>query len=274
MDKKEESIKKLKEEFFKLKQKVKELLNVIKTAKQTHLQNYLYFAHHPVFSFTESIIILCDNGKSRVAEVLLRTLFEVHIDIIYHQLGNSEERLALSTRQVFDERIIILKEISALIKKYPNFESSEPNDLFNKSNLANIIDDQELHKKAILKGNPRLEGRKKLHVYEKAKLCDDGQVKNAEKGNFDRMYSLIYRQLSPVSHLNIEGLQEFIGQDKYGKLFFYDGNDGNFIIREAISICLAFTKDLYDNEILKDKPIQAIEEMEKLISNIGSNFVH
>lgn len=274
MDKKEESIKKLKEEFLKLKQRVKELLSVINTAEQTHLQNYLYCAHHPVFSFTESIIILCENGKSLVAEVLLRTLFEVHIDIIYHQLGNSKERLALSTRRVFDERIIILKEISALIKKYPNLESSDPNDLFNKSNLANTIDDQEVHKKAILKGNPGLEGHKKLHVYEKAKLCDEGQVKNSEKGNFERMYSLIYRQLSPVSHLNVEGLQAFIGQDKYGKLFFNDGNDGNFIIKEAISICLAFVKDLYDNGILKGKPIQAIEEMEKLISKIDSNFVH
>jgi len=254
------------EKFYKLKEKINFLLNQDDPSKYSHLQKYLYFAHHPIFSFTESIIILCENGKSRIAEVLLRTLFEVHIDIIYHQLGNSEERLALSARRVFDERITILKEILALIKKYPNLESPCLNDLFNKNYLVNTIDGQEVHRKAILKGNPGLEGCKKLHVSEKAKLCDEGQVKNAEKGHFSRMYSFIYRQLSPVSHLNIEGLQAFVEQDKYGKLFFNDGNDENFVIKEAISICLAFSKDLYDNKVLKGNPIQIIEEMEKLIS--------
>ncbi|KKT57669.1 MAG: hypothetical protein UW81_C0008G0006 [Candidatus Giovannonibacteria bacterium GW2011_GWC2_44_9] len=260
---KAEYIRKLKKKFLKLKIEIKDLLNNIDTSRHTHLQNYIYFAHHPVFSFTESIIILCENRKSHVAKVLLRALFEAHIDIIYHQFGNSEQRLAFSAKRMFCERITILEEILNLIKRYPNLESTNQEQLFNKKYLERAIGDQKIHKEAILKGNPDLKGTKSLQ--EKAKLCEKEEVKNSEKGHFERMYSLIYRQLSPVAHLNIEGFQEFIGKDEYGKIFFHDGDDGDFVATEAVKICLAFTKDLYDNKILTGDPIQIIDSIEKLI---------
>ena len=86
------------------------------------------------------------------------------------------------------------------------------------------------------------------------------------------MYSLIYRQLSPVAHLNIEGLQEFVGQDKYGKIFFHDGGNGDFIATQAVEISIAFSKDLYDNKILTGEQITIIQEIEKLISKANIQF--
>ncbi|MEK7133453.1 MAG: DUF5677 domain-containing protein [Patescibacteria group bacterium] len=257
---------KLKDAFLKLKSEIVELLRTSDKGKYTHLQNYIYFAHHPIFSFTEAILILCENKKSHAAKVLLRTLFEAHIDIIYHQVKDSEKRLAFSSKRMFDERIIVLKEILDLIKKYPNLESNDSTQLFNKGYLNKAITDQTKHKEAILRANPDLTGTK--HLREKARLCEEGDVTNAEPGSFERMYSLIYRQLSPVAHLNIDGLQAFIGQDRYGEIFFHDGGDEDFIATQAVDISLAFSKDLYDNKVIVGEQVVMIKEVEKLISQM------
>ena len=86
---------------------------------------------------------------------------------------------------------------------------------------------------------------------------------SARHGSFERMYSLVYRQLSPLAHLNLEGLQEFVGQDEYGKIFFHDGGSTNFIATQAVEISVAFSKDLYDNEILTGEQVAIIQEVEE-----------
>src|SRR3990167_1986669 len=158
----EKYIKELNKKFLQLKQEITHLLSCVNRNGYSHLQNYIFFAHKPIFSFTEAILILCENKKSNAAKVLLRTLFEAHIDVIYHQLGNSEQRLAFSTKRMFDERIIILSEISELIEKYPNLESKDTRELFNKEYLTMAIADQTLHKEAVLRANPNLTGTKHL----------------------------------------------------------------------------------------------------------------
>ena len=260
----------LKIEFTRLKTEVVDLLENVDRSEYSYLQNYIYFAHYPIFSFTESVIILCDKGKPKVAKVLLRTLFEVHIDVIYHQLGNSKQRLALSARRMFDERLTMLREILNLIEKYPNLASQDSSNLFSKIYLTHAITDQDRRRVAVVKGNPGLEKIKKVHLNQKAEACDTESVKNAEAGHFSRMYSLIYRQLSPVSHLNGEGLEEFMGQDEDGKIVFSDEDNGDFITGQAVGICVAFAKDLYDNNLLSGEPLESIKKIEKTLERIES----
>ncbi len=262
---KDKHIEELKNVFLKLKQETVVVLGAVDASKLTYLQTYLYYAHHPVFSFTESIIILCVEGKPKVASVLLRTLFEVHIDVTYHQVSNSEQRLALSARRVLDERITMLNEIMGLVKKYPNLSSPDPGQLFNEEYLINAIKIQEVSRQAVLKGNPGLQEMNKVKLRTKAELCDESKVEGAEHGHYSRMYSLIYRMLSPIAHLNVEGLQAFVGQDDHGKNFFEDGEDGDFIAGQAISICLAFTKDLYDNKVLNGVYTKTIVDVEEIL---------
>lgn len=128
------------------KQEILRLLSTVNRSGYSHLQNYIFFAHKPIFSFTEAILILCENEKSNAAKVLLRTLFEAHIDIIYHQIKESEQRLAFSAKRMFDERVTVLNEISSLIKKYPNFESEDETKLFNSKYLAKALADQDKHR--------------------------------------------------------------------------------------------------------------------------------
>lgn len=266
----EKYIEELNKKFLQLKQEITHLLSEVNRNGHSHIQNYIFFAHKPVFSFTEAILILCKEEKSNAAKVLLRTLFEAHIDIIYHQIKDSKQRLAFSAKRMFDERITILNEILSLIKKYPNLESPDETKLFNGTYLAKALANQDKHKQAILRANPNLSGTK--HLQDKAKLCEEGEVKNSEPGSFERMYSLIYRQLSPIAHLNIEGLQEFVGQDEYGKIFFHDGDSGDFIASQAVEISVAFSKDLYDNKILTGEQITIIQETEKFITQANIQF--
>lgn len=268
--KKEEYIKQLREKFSRLKQEVVELLDMADKSKYSHLQNYIYFAHHPIFSFTEAVLILCENKKSNAAKVLLRTLFEAHIDIIYHQLGNSEQKLAFSAETMFHGRLIVLGEILDLIKEHPEHESKDPKNLFNKEYLNGEIFNQKKHKEAIRRANPNLSGDKHLQI--KARLCDEAEIKNARKGHFKSMYSLIYRYLSPLAHLNIEGLQAFVDQGEGGVVFFHDGNDEDFIATQAVEISIALCKDLYDNEILTGKQIVLIKDIQDLILGADIKF--
>lgn len=261
---KEEYLHQLKEKFLKLKQEIEQSLIKADKSKHNHLQNYIYFAHHPIFSFTESILILCENKKPNTAKVLLRTLFESHINLIYHQLGNSEQRLAFSAKSMFDERFTVLKEILDLIEEYPEWESEDSKNLFNKEYLNKQISIQTEHREAILRANPGLFGIKRLQ--EKAKLCDSGEVKNAKRGHFKYTYTVIYRYLSSFTHQNIEGLQAFVDQNKEGVIFFHDGSDEDFVATRAVEISIAFCKDLYDNNILTGEQFAVVHELEELMS--------
>ena len=257
----------LKIEFLQLKSEVNFHIRKINTKENTHLQNYLYFIHYPLFSFTESIIILCENNKSHVAKALLRSLFEAHINIIYHQLADSEQKLAISAKEGFDIKIKGVKEIQDLIRRYPNLKSKDPSNLFSEEWLKKALTWSETERQAIMKGNNLSEKDKAIDLKSKAIKCDKEYSKEAEKGHFERLYTIIYRQLSPPSHLNIERIQVFINQRETGEYLFSDGEDNNFIASEAIEVCVVFTKDLYEHGVIKGKIPNVVSRLEKLLKS-------
>lgn len=260
------NIQTLKLNFVDLKNEITALISKVDTTKTTHLQNYLYFVFYPLFSVAESIIILCENGKNLPAKILLRSLFETHINVIYYQIKNSEYKLALSVKQGFEDKIKNISEIESLIKIYPDLESSNPSELFSKSWLKDAKQWAEKQRKAVIRGNDLRENDKEPNLKQKAILCDKAYLKNIERGHFERMYQVIYRQLSSTLHLSVEGVQMFVDQDNTGKYIFHDGDKGEFLVAEAISICLAFTKDLYECGVLKGQKVDKIMVLENLIS--------
>jgi len=254
----------IKTEFLGLKTEINDLLGGVDTKKKSHLQNYLYFVYFPLFSFAESIIILCENKKHNTAKVLLRSLIEAHINILYHQLHDSEHRLAISAKDGFDSKIRNIKEVQELIKKYPNLESNNPNNLYSRVWLQKALEWAQREQQAILLGNNLNEKEKDVGLKDKAIKCDQEFTGEIDKGHFERMYAIIYRQLSPTSHLNLEGLQTFVDQDEVGKYLFSDQDDGDLLVCEAVNICLALTKDLYDNGVIDGKITDTISRIEKL----------
>ncbi len=259
----------LKEEFLKLKEKVEPHIQSGGTKHKNHLQSYLFFACYPLFSFVESIVILCENGKFQTSESLLRSLIELHINVIYYQVADSDRRLAVSVKKGFDEKIKGIREIKKLIRKYPNLSSEDPKKLFSNEWLEKAESWAEAERKAVLEGNNLDEDVMELNLIDKAIKCDQADIKNVEKGHFERMYHVIYRQLSPSTHLNIAGIQGFVDQRADGQYSFSEGDPKScYLMQTAIDICVALTKDLYENKVIEGDWPENISALEKLLSPV------
>lgn len=255
----------LKNQFYKLKEEISSLIGEVDTSKNSHLQNYIYFVFFPLFSYAESIIVLSENAKYHSAKVILRTLFETHINVIYYQTGNSERKLALATKSGFDGKIRNIRELRHLINKYPNLLSKDPTNLFSNEWLDSAEEWAQKQQTKIVNINNLKDTDRDPDLKSKTVDCDAAVIKTAEPGHFGRMYSVVYRQLSAPSHLNIDGLQTFVTQDSDGNYLFDDGDDGDFLMSEAIAVCVAFTKDLYDLGILKGSPPAILKIIEDQI---------
>ncbi len=257
----------LKEEFTKLKTEIISLIDKVDTNKNNYLQNYFYFISYPLFSLTESVIILCENGKPHSAEILLRSLMEAHINIIYHQVDDSDHRLAVSAKGSFDTKIQNIKQLEGLICKYPNLKPKDPTNLFDNEWLLKTGEWAKKQREAILRGNNLKETDKELDLKSKAIKCDQAALDGVEKGHFEQIYNLMFRQLSPTTHLNIEGIQTFITETEAGKYSFSDSGNGDILLAQAIEICTDFTKDLYECGVLNGKVADAVHNLEKLLKN-------
>ncbi len=222
--------------------------------KGSHLQNYLYFTYAPVFSYTEAIILLCKNGKLNAASSLLRSLVEVHINIIYHQAADSDKRLAISARERFVELRKAFCEISELIKKYPIRESLDKGSLFNELYLVNAIAYIDSNIADITSSNKLDKKDKKESLIEKAKKNDKTKIIGAEDGHFQRMYTMIYRQLSASVHLDVLGLENFSEKNQEGKYSVKERYDEVVLVGEALGICVALAKDLFENKVIATIP--------------------
>lgn len=229
----------------------------------THLQNYLYFTYRPVFNYTKAIIILCSFGKYNAASALLRCLFEAHINIIYHQVEDSERRLAISVRDRFIQLKKSFAGVRNLIKICPSLSSSENGNLFNEQYLNKAFSDIDSSIELVSSSNQLADEDKNLPLDQKAKRCDDVKLLGIQCGHFERMYHVIYRQLSSTVHLDISGLDSFLDKDKHGYYFFREEYEECVSI-QAIEICTALAKDLYENGILNGKAPRIISKIEEL----------
>jgi hypothetical protein len=252
------------ENFNILKTQIKSLLDD-KLNKKTHLQNYLYFTIAPVISYTESIIILCKYGKFNAAQALLRTLFEVHINIIYYQIGDIEKKLSIAAKKESDWKRNSVNSIIKLIEKYPNLESSKENSLYNKENLKIITKKINEERLAIINTNKLKENDTELKLFDKAMVCENAKIEEVEPGHFELMYRLPYNLLSTYVHLDAQGIESFIGKDSSGKYFFKEDDSEDLIISQPIAICIDLIENLYKHKVIIGNPPKIINTIKKLI---------
>ena len=125
-----------KDQFFDIKSIVNAQLE--KRGSETKIQNYLYIMYGPFENYTESIILLCDNGKINAASVLLRSLVEAHINIIYMQIGDMKKHLAEAAYESFRQKVSICNNFIQLLGKYPNLVSEDQNSLYHPERLKHM----------------------------------------------------------------------------------------------------------------------------------------
>lgn len=249
-----------KDQFFTIKDVVSMRLETHKN--ETKIQNYLYIMYGPFENYTESIILLCKNGKLNAASVVLRSLVEAHINIIYMQIGDKKKHLAEATYEGFKQKVSVCDNFLALIKKYPNLESQDQTSLYNIDRL-NDMKDFAVHRRDSI---PRLNEvdvkYKKVDLITKARRCDESMIADTTPGFLEDLYTLQYRYLSPIAHLNIEGLQHFV-DERDGVLIHKDGNQKEMIQGTAIGLYAALVKDLYENEVISGKVPAEVDELLK-----------
>jgi hypothetical protein len=246
-----------------LKVYIDSLIN--KKSDKNYLQNYLTFQYFPFFDYTETIIILYKERKFNPALILLRSLVEGHIRIVYYQTGDWKKKLAIAAKGEFDTKLATIKGLLDLIKDYPNLASVDKSDLKNIDRLQELKAQTEATRSSIIRSNSLDDNDKDIRSLEDmAKECDKVKLENAVPGHFQQMYNLEYRYLSPIAHLNMEGLESLIEIDAINNFVLSEFVKPEIILSESIGLCLALSKDLYDNKVIESEIPELIAQIEIL----------
>jgi len=226
---------------------------ILERKLNTKLQNYLYIMYGPFENYTESIILLCKNKKLNAASVILRSLVEAHINIIYMQIGDKKKHLAEAAYEGFRQKVSVCDNFIQLLKKYPNLQSQDNSSLYNLDRLNDIKAFAVRGRDSIFElndVNPKYRDKRyKVDLLDKARLCDSSGVANTGPGYFEDLYTLQYRYLSPLAHLNIEGLQHFV-EGEGNEMVYKDGNQKEMIQGTAIGLYADLVKDLYEEGVI------------------------
>jgi len=243
---------------------IKEIVDdkISERKSDTKLRNYLYIMYGPFENYTESIILLCKKEKLNAASVILRSLVEAHINIIYMQIGDQKKHLAEAAYEGFKQKVSVCDNFLALIKKYPNLESQDHTSLYNINRLNDMKEFAVRGRDSIPRLNDVDVEYKKVDLITKARRCDESRMADTKPGFFEDLYTLQYRYLSPLAHLNIEGLQRFV-DEKDGVLIHKDGSQKEMIQGTAIGLYAALVKDLYENGVISGEVPAEVDELLK-----------
>lgn len=252
------------EQFYTIKDVVD--YKILERKSDTKIQNYLFIMYGPFVNYTESIILLCEKGKLNAASVILRSLVEAHINIIYMQIGDKKKHLAEAAFEGFRQKVSVCDNFLKLLEKYPDLQSQDDTSLYNIDRLNHMKKFAMQGRDSILELNDidlkYQDKRYKVDLLEKARMCDSSGVAGTKLGYFEDLYTLKYRYLSPVAHLNIEGLQHFV-EGEGDEMVYKDGNQKDMIQGEAIGLYAALVKDLYEEGVITGDVPSEVDELLK-----------
>ncbi|MDB5266642.1 MAG: hypothetical protein JWN89_457 [Parcubacteria group bacterium] len=248
--------------FSQLKQYLDSEIN--KNENKSYLQNYLSFQYFPFFDYTESIINLYEKGNYNAATVLLRTLVEAHMYVNYFQINDWKHKLSVLAKDGFDIKLKTTRALKEMINKYPNLVSDNPDSLLNEDRLNELITLNEERKKDVIQTNSLDQDEKTPDLFAVAQACDKADIKGSVPGQFQQMYNLEYRYISPLAHLNLEGLHSLIDRNEQGEFVLTKFKNHKVLISESIGICIALTKDLFENKVIESEIPKLTFEIEEL----------
>ena len=180
--------------------------------KSTDKQNILFMTFGAVNNYTESIYLLCKSVKPQPAIVLLRSIFEVWINTFYLLSTRSKKRLALFYMEDAQNKIKLSNGLLDFIKKYPSKRDRDP--LTTEGNLKQVKSDKEKDILAMIKRFKLKKNDKWPNLPSRAIACDKisdrRRPKKLRKGTFEYYYHHLYRYFSSYTHLNAQGLNNFL----------------------------------------------------------------
>jgi len=228
-------------------------------------KSFISFYFGAIHNYTESIYILCKNSRPHSATVLMRSVFEAFINVLYLTNTNSNLKIAKYTISDFEERIKVINQFKRFVAKYPDWENKYQ--MTNLKNLDSLIDRNKKHKEAIERGNKfyktttiESDLRKRAEAYDK-------KVKG--NGVWEFNYILIYKYFSTYTHLTVTGIENFVKQEDDKTLFDIGQSEGvkeHLITTYSIYIALLYNikkRKFIPGNIDLNKFIRQLKQMQK-----------
>lgn len=220
--------------------------------KSTEKQKILFKTFGAVNNYTESIYLLCKSVRPQPAIVLLRGIFEAWVNTFYLLSTRSKKRLALFYMEYIQNNIKLSNGLLDFIKKYPY--QRDRNLLTIEDNLKKAKSDHKKIKLAMTNRFKLKENDKRLDLLSRARACDKisdrKRPKNLRKGNFEYSYHILYRLSSPYTHLNAQGLDNFLKPKPEGGYYLAASQSADWV--EKV-LAMAFVFYLSFLEYMKKK---------------------
>jgi len=226
-----------------------ELQTKVNSDKHSHLQNFLLFSFIPIHNYSEAILTLCKNSRPHASNVLLRSIFEAYMNIMYVKSTDTEKRLALFAKGSFKGREKLLKRFTELSILYPHLKDKYA--ILEKDNLISHKEFVDKHIQAIDLGNDLNEDDNyEEQLLERIKQIDKEAPKD-KAGMNEFNYRTMYSLLSQYTHLSPWGLELFIKQGSKSIIYTL-GQDvgGDEIIGQTYLFYFELLLGLYENKVL------------------------
>jgi len=215
-------------------------------------QTYLYVLFAAINSYSEAILVLCENYYPDAAIVIIRSIVEAYIRSVYVLSHNSDNRLIFLSLNDSFNRAGWGKELSIFIKKYPKKKGDILNNAF-LSNLKNKTNAEiKIYEKKLGKDRKELKSisDKQKNLLSLTRIAD----KRFKKGDFEYTYHVAYRYLSSYAHLSVRGINNFLFKKKGGYgLIAGKSKDIGLVIKTNYIIYLYFLDTLKKRKLIKEK---------------------
>ena len=136
--------------------------------------------------------------------------------------------------------------------------------MLSKETIDELVTLNEKRRSDVIIANNLSPNEKVPGLFDVARECDEANIRGSVPGQFQQMYNLEYRYISPLAHLNLEGLHSLIDRDEKGDFVLSKFKNHKVLISESIEICVALTKDLFENKVIESEVPKIISEIEEL----------
>jgi len=208
-------------------------------SQKNNKDNYIKFNFAAIHNYCDSIYILCEQGKTHAAHVILRCVFESFVNMNYYVNNNSDLKLAkYAIWDAEENKLKKIRHFEKFINEHPNWETTEPG-LTNRATLAAIKEKTNELVSAIKRANKFYKSTKiELDLRKKAEALDK-KVRTKKLVSWEYNYLLIYSYFSSFAHLHPIGLENFVNEVE-GEIVYdlSSGKDADKILSTTYTVYL------------------------------------
>jgi|GEM_PF-5735307 len=176
------------------------------TDEENYKKKFIAFHFGAIHNYSEAIYILCKNKKPQAATVLLRSIFEGFVNMVYFVNTNSNRKIAKYAIEDAEKRLRVLNELKTFVAKYPKWKNKYS--MTNENELDRLIIFIKKNIQALKLGNKsHLKTKIETKLIEKAKAYDK---KIRKDGDWELNYILFYKFSSTLAHLSLSGIENFL----------------------------------------------------------------